>query len=75
MLVPPEAISVAREPSEQVVMLSLGPAVLINPFQSDGGFFDSQDQFFSDIHLTSRIEADTDVGDGFTNDAARHGHV
>jgi hypothetical protein len=40
--------------------------------RGDGVFFDSENQFLSDIHLPPRLDADAHVGDGFADDPARH---
>jgi hypothetical protein len=41
--------------------------------RSDHVFLDSENQFLSEIHLPSGLDADANVSDGFTDDAARHG--
>jgi hypothetical protein len=38
-------------------------------------FFDGQDQFFSDIHFPTRLDSDAQIGEGFADDAARHGDM
>jgi hypothetical protein len=54
--------------------LPLADTVLIYPALRGGGvFFNSENQFLAKIHLPSRLEANADVGDGFTDDAARQG--
>ena len=54
----------------------LEPTALVYPVVQAGRvFFDSQDQFLSEIHLPSGIDADAHGGDRFADDATRHGDV
>jgi hypothetical protein len=47
-------------------------ASIYEGIHSDGVFFNSYNQFFSDIHLPSGPDADTHICNGFADDAARH---